>query len=109
MATNLRRAIAETYLRSPMAEGTGDGDISMRQQLRLSELELEKYAFVLLSQVDTAVSAPGGLAQGGAMWAPALKCALLVSTSKHHVSKSATSRTSNNSFQIGLRYPSRSC
>jgi hypothetical protein len=34
-----------------MAEGCGDGEISTRQQLRLSELELEKYAFVLLSQV----------------------------------------------------------
>ena len=34
----------------------------------------------MLSQVETQVGSPGGLAAGGPMWAPALHCALLAVT-----------------------------
>jgi len=68
----LREAICVT-IQGHVPQDISDSDIAHRQQLRLSELELEKFSFVLLSQLETLTLQEGGLAPGGWAWAPALR------------------------------------
>eukprot|EP00959_Pyramimonas_sp_CCMP1952_P305876 6400709-Pyramimonas_sp.AAC.1 len=46
-------------------------------QVRLSEMELEKFAFVLLSQLETLTAQPGALDPSGWGWRYALLAAQL--------------------------------
>mmetsp|Transcript_35593 Transcript_35593/g.67107 ORF Transcript_35593/g.67107 Transcript_35593/m.67107 type:complete len:1330 (+) Transcript_35593:136-4125(+) len=57
---------------NPIEQGQSDDVIANRQQLRLAEIDLEKYAFVLLSQIESHAAGPGNLALGGPLWAPTL-------------------------------------
>eukprot|EP00854_Cymbomonas_tetramitiformis_P033168 gene33168-42432_t len=73
-ATALRRHLCDG-LRHPLGQGENDGSIADRQQRRLAELELEKYAFVLLSQLESHMAVPGQLVSGSMMWVGAMRAA----------------------------------
>jgi phosphoglucan,water dikinase len=56
--------------------GASDDDVALRQQIRLTEMDLEKYAFVLTSQLEGHLGG-GALVPGAPMWGWALSAAQL--------------------------------